>query len=63
MKGLSIGGVKVYHLSSGKSLPEWLSDKKKEHLKRNNGTDFFFFFFVSFRFPRIVFGVCLYLCV
>lgn len=34
--------VKVYNLSAGKSLPEWISDRKKRTLLKNDiGIDFF----------------------
>jgi len=28
-------GVKIYNLSSGKTLPAWLSDKKKKALRKD----------------------------
>ena len=28
-------GVKVYNVSSGKTLPQWLSDKKKKSLRKD----------------------------
>ena len=29
--------IKIYNLSAGKSLPEWLSDRKKRSLQRQDG--------------------------
>lgn len=29
-------GAKVYNLSAGKSLPEWISDRKKRTLLKND---------------------------
>jgi ribosome biogenesis protein ENP2 len=30
-------GVKVYHVSIGKSMPEWISQKKKKALNKDEG--------------------------
>lgn len=30
-------GIKIYNLSSGKTLPQWLSEKKKQDLRNNEG--------------------------
>ena len=30
------GGVKVYNLSAGKSLPEWISERKRRTLLKND---------------------------
>eukprot|EP01133_Synstelium_polycarpum_P020049 gene20049-24040_t len=35
MNLLTTNGVKIYNVSAGKSLPEWLSEKKKSELKKN----------------------------
>lgn len=32
--------VKVYNLSAGKSLPEWISDRKKRTLLKNDLGEF-----------------------
>ena len=29
--------IKIYNLSAGKSLPEWLSDRKKRSLQKQDG--------------------------
>ena len=29
--------IKIYNLSAGKSLPEWLSDRKRRKLLKNDG--------------------------
>lgn len=29
-------GVKVYHVTSGKSMPQWLAESKKASLKKND---------------------------
>jgi hypothetical protein len=31
-------GVKIYNLTTGKTLPSWLSDKKKKDLRKDEGT-------------------------
>ncbi|KAF2069004.1 hypothetical protein CYY_009680 [Polysphondylium violaceum] len=35
MNLLTTNGVKIYNVSAGKSLPEWLSEKKREELRKN----------------------------
>jgi ribosome biogenesis protein ENP2 len=35
MKVSSYNGVRVYNLSSGRSFPQWLSDKKKRALSKD----------------------------
>ena len=37
MNVLNSNNVKIYNLSSGKSLPQWLSEKRKKALKKNPG--------------------------
>lgn len=37
MKLASSSGVKVYNLSEGKSLPDWISEKKKRALRKDSG--------------------------
>ena len=36
MEVTTANDVKVYNLSSGKSLPEWISDRKKRTLLKND---------------------------
>ena len=36
MEVTTANGVKVYNLSAGKSLPEWISDRKKRTLLKND---------------------------
>uniref|UniRef100_A0A3P9A4E0 Nucleolar protein 10 n=1 Tax=Esox lucius TaxID=8010 RepID=A0A3P9A4E0_ESOLU len=36
MQTSSVNDVKIYNLSHGKSLPEWLSDRKKRALQKND---------------------------
>ena len=36
MQVSSANDVKVYNLSAGKSLPEWISDRKKRTLLKND---------------------------
>jgi hypothetical protein len=31
-------GVKIYNVSVGKSLPEWISEKKKKSLQKDEGS-------------------------
>ncbi len=39
MIGLSTAdGLKIYNLSAGKTLPEWLSEKKKAQLRKDEGS-------------------------
>ncbi|KAK5582323.1 hypothetical protein RB653_003906 [Dictyostelium firmibasis] len=35
MNLLTTNGVKIYNVSAGKSLPEWLSENKREELRKN----------------------------
>jgi|APGre2960657423_1045063.scaffolds.fasta_scaffold72027_3 hypothetical protein len=35
MKMSAPNGVKVYNVAGGKSLPEWLSEKKREALRKD----------------------------
>ncbi|EGG17112.1 NUC153 domain-containing protein [Cavenderia fasciculata] len=35
MNLLTTNGVKIYNVSAGKSLPEWLSEKKRDELRKN----------------------------
>ena len=45
MIGLSTAdGLKIYNLSAGKTLPEWLSEKKKAQLRKDEGILFPFAF-------------------
>lgn len=34
----NLNGVKVYNLASGKTLPEWLKEKSRAQLKKDEGT-------------------------
>jgi ribosome biogenesis protein ENP2 len=36
MQVTTAGGVKVYNLSAGKSLPEWISERKRRALLKND---------------------------
>ena len=36
MQVTTANDVKVYNLSAGKSLPEWISDRKKRTLLKND---------------------------
>jgi hypothetical protein len=44
--------IKIYNISSSKSLPEWLKENKKKSLKKDVGMVFFTY---SFIFPSIAF--------
>ncbi len=33
-------GVKIYNVSVGKSIPQWLSEKKKKSLRYDQGQDY-----------------------
>jgi hypothetical protein len=37
MEVIAPTGVKIYNVSAGKTLPEWMEEKKKKSLKRNPG--------------------------
>ena len=51
MQVSTAGGVKVYNLSAGKSLPEWISERKRRSLLKNDvGTAQF----TNSRFSRFV---------
>lgn len=36
----NINGIKIYNLSAGKTLPEWLSQKGAQALRKNQGEAF-----------------------
>lgn len=36
MKVSSSDGVKVYHITSGKTLPQWLAEAKKKSLRKDD---------------------------
>jgi hypothetical protein len=36
LKSTSVGGVRVYNVSAGKSLPQWISDKKRRELLKED---------------------------
>ena len=40
MQVSNANNVKVYNLSAGKSLPEWISDRKKRTLLKNDSGEF-----------------------
>jgi hypothetical protein len=40
MEVIAPTGVKIYNVSAGKTLPEWMEEKKKKSLKRNPGMTF-----------------------
>lgn len=35
----SLNGVKIYNLASGKTLPQWVAEKTRKALSRDEGTD------------------------
>jgi ribosome biogenesis protein ENP2 len=37
MKVKDVSGVKVYDLTVGKTLPQWLSDKQRRSLSKDEG--------------------------
>jgi ribosome biogenesis protein ENP2 len=37
MNVIAPNGVKIYNLSAGKSLPQWISEKKKRALRKDEG--------------------------
>jgi ribosome biogenesis protein ENP2 len=37
MEVFAPNGVKIYNISIGKTIPEWISEKKKRKLKKNEG--------------------------
>ena len=37
MEASDVSGVKVYNLSAGKTLPEWIDEAKKHSLRYNAG--------------------------
>ena len=37
LRASDVNGVKVYNVSAGKSVPDWLSDKKKRALRKDEG--------------------------
>jgi hypothetical protein len=42
MELITPNGVKIYNVSAGKTLPEWIAEKKKgKSLKKNAGTSLF----------------------
>ena len=36
LKYAAVNGVKVYNVSGGKSMPQWLSEKKLEALRKDD---------------------------
>jgi len=37
MEVIAPNGVRIYNISASRSLPSWISDKKKKALKKNEG--------------------------
>lgn len=37
LKVSTLNGVKVYNVSGGKSVPEWISERKKRALRKDQG--------------------------
>lgn len=37
LSAASLNGVKIYNLSSGKTLPQWIAEKTKKALSRDEG--------------------------
>lgn len=37
LKATTLNGVKIYSVSGGKTLPEWLSERKKRALRKDEG--------------------------
>lgn len=35
----SLNGVKIYNLASGKTLPQWVAEKTRKALSRDEGMD------------------------
>jgi ribosome biogenesis protein ENP2 len=39
MEVFAPNGVKIYNISAGKTIPEWISEKRKKKLKKREGPE------------------------